>query len=38
MTEALGNSGFFRVWSIATGELSTLSEQHFVDRDTVDTA
>ena len=31
-------AGFWGAWSIATGKLLTLSEQQFVDRDTVDTA
>ena len=44
MTDALGIFIFQQrgllegAWSIATGKLLTLSEQHFVDRDTVDTA
>ena len=43
MTKALGilffNAGSLEgAWSIATGELLTLSEQQFVDPDTVDTA
>ena len=31
-------AGFWGAWSIATGKLLTLSEQQFVDRDTVDAA
>ena len=35
----LSTAGSFEgAWSITTGKLSTLSEQQFVDRDTVDTA